>query len=465
MPERCDCEICSAARQDEAERRDEPTPVCYSCGAESTHTLDGESYCEECHDDLVVFCAQCNEALHREGDYTYYVDSTNEYACETCYMDYYFTCYSCEDRFPDNDGLSTVDGTYCMGCAEEYLVQCESCSDSRHTNDMYWLDTEHERRSETGEWLEDEIEDWRDDQYDCLCYNCAREAGWMTAGGRAEQDYIRDYYYKPSIQVRVDEKGRLLDSSTKLARMMVYGLELEVENFKDEVTNRAAAKHIIDVGGGLLYCKNDSSIQRGFEIVSHPGVEEFWSKGTGREVFDTVLAYLRESGFQSDKGGRCGLHIHANKTPLSRLHRFNLARFFHEPRMRMFLFGLSRRSEGQLSSYSMLTLPENPRGMEDTVKSYASMIARGGSNSGRGTVLNLQGPTAELRLFRGSLDPVKFWGAYQFYNLVMEYTDPKRGNLRLDETPTWASYRQFVESYPQGHRVAELRTHLKELGI
>ena len=480
----CTCNFCIAEQHEraiaehEAREREgedytpEPYANCASCDGvveeEDAHSLGDEVYCESCYGELAVVCGTCEATMHRDDDYVYWCDYDDRYVCEGCYCDYYFRCHACEEIFPEHAGTSTSSGSYCESCAMEYLTSCDACNRMEDLEDMYTREREAEERRESGAWDEEDLEYWEEDEHEYLCYDCARGADWVTAGARAEAASIRDYYYKPTIQVRMTEKGKLLNtyhSSAAMLRTHIFGLELEVENREGRVVKATAAKRVVEISGGLLYCKHDSSIREGFEIVSHPGVEEYWLKGEGHTIFDAVLMYLRESGYQSHRGGRCGFHIHTNKEPLSPMHRFNLVRFLHDPRMRMFLFGMSRRSEGQMSSYSMMTLPEETDGEEATLKRYAMKIAKGGSNPGRSTILNLQGPTAELRLFRGTLDRTTFWGDFQFYHSVLKYTDPKAGNLRLDERPTWASYRQYVESNPLPHEVAELRTHLKELGI
>lgn len=484
----CTCDFCTRTRENEALAEDrarelaaeagveyvpEPLSHCTQCeeplmDREERFVLEEHDYCRDCYEEVAVVCGRCGVSQHRDSEYVYWCEYDSQDLCENCYCDFYFRCHACESTYPEAVGTSTESGTYCESCADACLSACDSCGTLEDTENMYSRDREAEERRESGAWNEDDLEYWEEDEYEYLCYGCARDANWVIAGAQAQGATIRDYYYKPPIQVRMTEKGKLLDTyrtSAAMHRTHIFGLELEVEDRECKVQKATAAKHIIEISGGLLYCKGDSSIRNGFEIVSHPGVEEYWLKGEGHTIFDAVLIYLRENGYQSHRGGRCGFHIHTNKEPLSPMHRFNLVRFLHDPRMRMFLFGMSRRSEGQMSSYSMLTLPEERDGEEATLKRYAMKIAQGGSNPGRGTILNLQGPTAELRLFRGTLDRTTFWGDFQFYHSVLKYTDPKAGNLRLDERPTWASYRQYVESNPLPHEVAELRTHLKELGI
>lgn len=478
----CSCQFCTDLTHQEALEENElreagadpedlelmPCEVCdveFSPGGLTT--LEGMYYCGECYSEVHVECCCCSGDMHRDGEYVHWCDSEEGYLCEDCYYNYYSRCRGCEEVFREENMTGTEDGAYCTPCASEYLSACGLCDLHTETDNLYSLDDEREARAEQG-FDEDDLEYWYEDEYDDLCLDCARQRGWVTAGSSPEQEVIRDYYYKPSIQVRIDEKGRLLATHNlahALHRQRLFGLELEVERGPDGTGQVMTAKKVIEMGGGLLYCKRDSSIGDGFEIVSHPGVDSFWLKGVGRETFTEVLAYLRSQGYHSEKGGRCGFHIHTNRDLLTRLHKYNLVRFLHDPRLRMFLFGLSRRSEGQLSSYSVITLPETSKGMDADLEEYAKRIARGGQNSGRSTILNFQGPTAELRLFRGTLNDVKFWGDFQFYNSVLNYTDPKQGNLGLRERPTWASFRQYVESYPLPHEVAELRTHLKELGI
>lgn len=53
-------------------------------------------------------CADCERRM-REGD-SIYVDSTDEYVCESCYSENYFTCEILDRVYPDSDMVAAPDG-------------------------------------------------------------------------------------------------------------------------------------------------------------------------------------------------------------------------------------------------------------------------------------------------------------------------------------------------------------------
>ena len=86
---------------------------------------------------------------------------------------------------------------------------------------------------------------------------------------------ILDYTIKPSPLFKVDLKKE------KIKRENLYfGVELEVENMENTISNNDMAERIIDYG---VYCKSDSSISNGFEVVTHPFTWD-WYKDEGKDI-------------------------------------------------------------------------------------------------------------------------------------------------------------------------------------
>ena len=76
----------------------------------------GNIYCEDCYNENFTRCHCCDNEVYRGDAYTDY----NGYdICYRCYDRYYFTCDGCSEVYPQEDAISTEDGTYCESCAPE----------------------------------------------------------------------------------------------------------------------------------------------------------------------------------------------------------------------------------------------------------------------------------------------------------------------------------------------------------
>lgn len=150
---------------------------------------------------------------------------------------------------------------------------------------------------------------------------------------------------------------------------------------------------------------------------------------------------------------------------------FNLVRFMHDRDCTAKLKKLSGRTAGQIESWANLSLQDlfNRRvGTYETMTShdYGKQALHDMRIGDHGRALNMNNDvTAELRLFRGSLKIEKVMGSLQFYNSVLEYTNPRFGHLKVTEKPKWLSYRNFIEDHRQPKAIKELKVMLQEAGI
>ena len=92
------------------------------------------------------------------------------------------------------------------------------------------------------------------------------------------------------------------------------GVELETESKGN--CRQSCAEEIDDISD-LYYLKNDSSIDDGFEVVSHPFSHTWYYKN--KSIFNDLLYTLRNNGFRSYNTSTCGIHIHITKSYLSGL--------------------------------------------------------------------------------------------------------------------------------------------------
>lgn len=292
--------------------------LCNICGCEipegEEHEMDGQVLCHEHYDELYTTCDHCgqivrrdqcetvgrdtvcNECLENSGDFVqcedcgswvrdYDVRTVNigradeGVVCEDC-LDNYYWCDSCEtyvsaDHVWGNDGNTVI----CDDCSDNYYI-CSNCGDIIHEDYTYWSE---------GEWGEG----------DPLCRDCAEHARPRA---------IHDYGYKPrAIFGTTDANTDGLD--TYNGADLTFGVELECDGGDDP--NHAATE--VQALTDRLYCKHDGSLDRGYEIVTHPGTLAWhmnsfpWAK-----VCNVSIA----NGFKSHDAGTCGLHIHIGRAQL-----------------------------------------------------------------------------------------------------------------------------------------------------
>jgi hypothetical protein len=93
-----------------------------------------------------------------------------------------------------------------------------------------------------------------------------------------------------------------------------FGIELEIDS-KEHIPNKETLAGTIAGNENDFYCKSDSSLNYGFEIVSHPVTFDYFKKN--KEKFQKVLKDAKEFGFRSHDAGTCGMHVHVSKDGIS----------------------------------------------------------------------------------------------------------------------------------------------------
>lgn len=119
----------------EPERGDKITvghdPICPNCGDD--HGEEDNICCEDCNDSNRSCCYSCGDR-HDEDD-LYYSERTGEYYCSDCC----FTCYDCDEVFPNrnsNEAYHNGREVYvCDECLDDY-ISCDDCGDYFYYDDV-----------------------------------------------------------------------------------------------------------------------------------------------------------------------------------------------------------------------------------------------------------------------------------------------------------------------------------------
>ena len=364
---------------------EEETDTCESCGL----TADASGCDIVGLDDDGKHCTSCLNSCDACGEWYKYLSNTHWFAdiCGDC-QDDYFSCPQCDRVQSFDDSVSSTDSeeTWCSRCADRYWTYCGECS----------------------EWYADSENDECNDAY---------------------RYGVNDYSFKPTpiFHYKPEKQGTTF-----------FGFELEVEAVHETISRGVdiVREHATD---DLVYLKGDSSLNDGFEIVTHPMTHDWAMEKFPWEMIEK----LRRAGYRSWDTDTCGLHVHASRT--SFIDRSHLWKW-------TYLINKNNREcielAGRNSHYAQFY----------GVKPTSDIVLRKEMPRERYVAINLNpAHTVEVRIFRGSLRIPRVKTALDFMQSTIEFAnkltirDASAGN-------TWGMYRDYVGEH--SHRFENLHLRL-----
>jgi hypothetical protein len=375
--------------------------VCDRCDAHVDPSTTTSGLCRDCVAASIecVYCADLEPADQSEPAYP------EGRVCDWCASGYYTDCYHCA-RFARSDCHITTrwDGeAVCPTCLQDRYSRCEGCSE--------WI-----QFGDDCEDCDDDADDCDDDDADDCddCDDCDDADDYVS--GAEYSGVVYDYSYKP-----VPEFHGI--------GLLYLGLELEINTPLGELDN--AAHLATSQLGTLGYLKSDSSIKRGFEIVTHP-MSHDWAA----EHFPwPMLAKLRGTGCSPDGNG---LHVYVSRAAFDgSLHIYRWLKFFHRNQRQV--IRIARRESERWAAFS------------DRSRRNAKTLAKGEAWGERYSAINTNNTdTLELRIFASSLTEREVQAALDLAAASVEYTRAlttqdiiRRGGWQ------WPAFRAWVASRPQ----------------
>jgi hypothetical protein len=332
-------------------------------------------------------CDFCNEPtpsdeLHRVG---------SQLLCEGCEEDA-LICERCGEPLLADDNGGTDSFPLCRNCYNEAYTNCNQCDELLLLNQAYYTEDDNDRPL----------------CYDCYC-NSAREEQW-----------IEQYSFKPD-PIFYGEGPRF------------FGVELEMENGGFSHSNAKKLLNIANIDHELLYIKSDSSLENGFEVVSHAlSIDKHANMMPWKELLDEAI----KMGYLSHKSSSAGLHCHVSRLAFGRstaTQESSISRviFFFEKNWDQILI-FSRRSQSQIDRWARrYGLKNTPR---DTMEGAKE------SGNGRYCSVNILNPdTIEFRVFRGTLLLSTLLATLQFVDAICD-----AATSLSDEKMQALSWQQFV---------------------
>ena len=379
---------------------------------------------------VAITCYSCGDAFDYDAEnnrhYKLRHSTWNSTTREVVYQDLYGCgdctekCIDCKKYHLDREiaNLWTL-GDYCSECTENYR-ECERCDGIFCCDDMNYVGGGDSAYCAS---CIGRVANWCSS---CDCYE------WHDEMCSPDSEFVHNYSYKPTPQFHGSSDQKLY-----------FGMELEVEAHTGDYA--WGAETVTDAWGDFVYLKEDSSLNFGFEIVTHPATLEYYQE----QVKWGVLDQLRNAGFRSWSAGSCGIHIHIDRRAFTdRTHLLAFTYLINRNE------NLCRHIAGRNSHYGIINESAKIDNVLTIKRSYSS--ARGGD---RYNAVNLQNThTVEIRMFKGSLKIERVRSAIQFCHASVEYTRAIRSGanasvmLRPEEFASWirkqGKYPDLVQYLP-----------------
>lgn len=271
----------------------------------------------------------------------------------------------------------------------------------------------------------------------CGTLECADDVYYWESDGEYHYEEeetrgkINSYSYKPM---------PIFKMSKNESKPVFFGIELEVENETEDISNNKMSEILHNKIGEFAYMKTDGSLSNGFEIVTHP-MSLGYIQGK-KEIFENVLSELSSNGFRSYNSRTCGMHIHISKENFTTWQLFRFMQFFQQNKD--FIVKLSQRDISNLNKWAAL---------EDTDRSqiiYKTKCAKKNKdNFSRYSAININNRyTVEIRIFRGTLSPGSFFKNIEFCAALFEFT---RDNVVTDIL----SFKKFISDKSEYKNLAK----------
>lgn len=398
--------------------------TCINCGLFHTpkykHTIVHENkkyfLCSTCVKDYEK-CGHCN-TLQRDMDFdSVYKNYEDHMAynngekisgakiklCSHCFQEYYKKCDLCKYIQVSNQFIVLLHPsgsvTACNICCEKNKVPCYTCGKDSYTFlDIYESHTVADR-------------------YYCIACSENRIP-------------IHNYTYKPFFQHFHSglREGKVSSSA------LHFGFELEIERYASSLGRITMAEIVKDkCGTDYIYVVQDSSIDEGIEVVSHPFTWSEYKENIDR--WTNLLLFIRTKEWKANRP-KVGFHVHMTKAAFTTFHLFKFLKFFYREHNKDFICVIAQR---QPTSFSRFT-------SSDKLNIIANAKDKANRTDDHYNAVNLNNKnTVEVRVFRGTLEPLYFHKNIEFLHAVFKYS--------RDYSPKQMEYISFINYVQQHHKL------------
>ena len=397
----------------------ETLETCDECGENSNDAtiIENEhgSFCEQCFEELFETCNECETVIDVDDARQH----NNEVYCDSCYHDKFVICEGCEDTILYDDAHAVNSSVYCDDCYSERFYTCDSCGDvgdrdymytNSHNDDYHCRSCHYDIFTNCSncdeEIYQDDACEHDDDTYCCDCLPNPRNC-----------DCLHSWNYKPSAKFY----GNTLE---KPYTNLFLGIELECDKGEDfEIVDDLSVNP-------ELYCKEDGSLNDGFEVVSHPMTLGYHQ----RFNWNGILKQIKHSGFRSYNTQTCGLHVHVSRRVLTPSQEVKLAMLVYT----------------NPEFFQKLAQRENSYGKFKKLNSMNETIEGTKFNNDRFEAINFQNSqTIEFRMFKGTLKHSTFMASIELVHALVSFvttvktSDIYNKNMFNSEFRNGIAFRKF----------------------
>lgn len=337
----------------------------------------------------IIKCESCDIEV-ADGSEAYALRSGGT-GCSSCYS----TCDYCSDVY-SQDYLASVynQGAWCNDCRSDHAFWCDDCEefyDSNRVGSNYYNDSLY-----------------CEDCFSNHCWYCDPCDEYHPNDEGCEYDSnsnIKHYSYKPD---------PIFIGESKTGLYMGWELEADCPTIGRE----SCAEYASPVLEGIAYIKEDSSVSRGLEIVTHPVAH---NKVRELDVYwDTIEKLRSQFGMRSwDSELSCGLHIHLSRKGfggVAHIHRFMRLIYGNAELMAKFAGRTTRYATFQdVWDFDEFGVPH---------RTYSNKINHKKRSGGeRNSAVNTYPDnTIELRFFRGTMSKTGILACLDLAQACVEYT-------------------------------------------
>lgn len=333
--------------------------------------------------------------------------------------DEYEICNNCDEISRIEDMTYTRDGMVCSHCVDNSYCYSDVMDQWIHEDECVWVGDDcmtdeyrenHYTQCEScGEWFDMECEGCEsDDGYD-LCDSCADD--YRLENGSVyykDSGYIRCYH--PNIDLHFYGNGPKF-----------LGCEYEVQG------GGCHSNIAENIFGDYkeFYCSSDSSLDEGFEAITHPCSPQYLLSNID---WEEITKRLGHNGYDDEEGA--GFHIHISREHFrSQSHIGKLIKFFSENYQTLMEFG--NRDWDNADSYA------KPTEFDDDDK-FIDIYNE--TREDRYHAVNVwPSATVEIRLFNTTYRPEVIRSYIQFVDIITNlangfYRDMTFENVRKEAT-------------------------------
>lgn len=293
----------------------------------------------------------------------------------------YIQCDHCGDWMLDDEADWVGGARWCESCYQDYSSYCYGC-DERYADDDLYRD---------------------DDDGELYCESCYADGA----------SHLHEYGYTPSLVFRGDGDTPYL------------GVELETDGGNDR---RSYCRALVGIDGfsSHFYMTKDSSLDHGVEVTSHP-MTLAYHVGI-KPMYERIREEAVSHGFRSHDGGRCGLHVHVNRSFFGKSEKvqdaggYKMMRLLQRFEHAFTVF--SRRDDNKWCRYQTegdyKPRPTEPSIIPKPGKGETSILVKASEmkyERRHEQCLNFQHPnTFEFRIFRGTLKLTTYYACLGMVN-------------------------------------------------